>query len=414
MTQPSYKTKSVLVIDKGMFTSLAELLVPHFGRVGYFCEWQEPFPDGRGLLIGSGLEGVERVKYLWTRTDDSPHCLYDFDLIVYPFCLDGDQQEDLRRRGFRVWGSGMKSSLELARWKTKQHMQKIGLPTADSVQLKGMDALRAYLKEHEDVFVKISTYRGITETFGAKNYDLVKGKLDDLEAKYAPVLESIAVVVEQSIPGAKETGYDGYCIDGEYPNTAFLGAEVKDKAYFGKVLDYDALPNEVKAVNTKLSYHMDGYRQFLSTELRDDKMIDGTCRHATPGGEPYCHAMTNLADVLWNGADGKLIHPQWSNKFAAQLILTSEWLREHPLLVQFPEEIRPWVKLYGHCRVNGKDWVINDEQKYKEVGNVIALGNTPDEAIKLCKARAEKIEAFQLCVEPEKLDEARKVLEESL
>lgn len=410
----NYKDKSVLVMDKGMFTSLAEQLVPYFGRVGYFCDWQSSFPDGTNLAIGSGLDGVTRIKYLWRRTKENPYCLYDFDLIVFADCWDGDLQEDLRDRGFRVWGSGMKSSLELARWNTKELLKDIGLPVNQAVQVAGMDELRQYLKANKDVFVKISTFRGLGETFHSPNYDCIKGKLDDLEAKYEPLMEIMQFVVEHPIHDAEETGYDGYCIDGEFPNSAFFGAEIKNKAYFGKVLDYDQLPEEVKNTNTKLSYKMDGYRQFFSTELRDDNLIDTTCRHATPGGEPYCHAMTNLADVLWNGAEGRLVHAQWSAKYAAQLVFGSEWAEEHPLLVQFPEEIRPFVKLYNHVRVNGKDWVINDQQRAKEAGNVIALADTPEEAIKLCKERAEKITGFLLHCDPDELDKAQKELEATL
>lgn len=394
-----------------MFTSLADILTDHFGRVGYFCPWQSSFPDGRNLVIGSGFKGVDRIKYLWKRTPNNPMCLYDFDLIVFSDCWDGDLQEDLRSRGMRVWGSGMKSSLELARWRTKEHLKEIGLPVNKCVQLEGMEKLREYLRQNEDVFVKISEFRGIGETFHAENYDQIKGKLDDLESKYEPLMEIMSFVVEHSIPKAKELGYDGYCIDGEFPNSAFFGAEIKNKAYFGKLLDYDELPDDVKRVNTELSYGMDGYRQFFSTELRDDYLIDLTCRHATPCGEPYCQAMTNLAEVLWFGAEGKLVHAKWNAKFAAQIVFCSEWAEEHPLLVQFPEEIRPFVKLYNHCRTNGKDWVLNDEQKAKEAGTVIALGDTPDEAVKTCKERAEKVKGFLLYHEPESLDKAVKELE---
>jgi hypothetical protein len=405
-TMTDYKSKSVLVMDKGMFTSLADVLTKHFWRVGYFSDWQSSFPDGTNLLVGSGLDGVTRLKYLWKRTPDNPQCIYDFDLIVFADCWDGDLQEDLRSRGMRVWGSGMRSSLELSRWKTKEEIKKAGLPVNKCAQVTGIENLRAYLKENQDVYVKISTFRGIGETFHAENYDQIKGKLDELEAKYEPMMEIMQFVIEHSIPDAKELGYDGYCIDGEFPNSAFFGAEIKNKAYFGKLVDYDDLPEEIKTVNTKLSYGMDGYRHFFSTELRDGHPIDLTCRHATPCGEPYCDAMTNLADVLYQGAEGTLVHAEWSSKYAAQLVFCSEWAEEHPVLVQFPEEIRPYVKLYNHCRVNGKDWIINDAQRAKEMGSIVALGNTPQEVMRLCIERVEKVKAFMLTYDEDALQKA--------
>lgn len=407
MPQTSYKDKSVLIIDNGLFVSLAELLVGQFGRVGYFCDWQSSFPDGRELVVGSGLEGIERVKYLWNQIDD-------FDLIVFPDCWNGDLQEYLRRMGKRVWGSGMKADLELARWRTKELLENLSLPVNEVAQVKGITALREYLQAHHDVFVKISALRGLGETFESEKYDFSKGQLDELEAKYGPLMDMVTFLCEKKIPKAKELGYDGYCIEQEFPNSAFFGAEVKDKAYFGKLLDYDALPDEVKMVNTKLSYEMKGYRQFFSSELRNQYPIDLTCRHASPAGEAFLHAMTNLADVLWNGAEGKLVHAEWSAKFAAQIIICSEWAEEHPLLVEFPEEIRPFVKLYNHCRVDGKDWVIPQLARMKQVGSVVGLGDTPEAACKAAQERAEQIKGYDLEIESEALEKARKILEESV
>jgi hypothetical protein len=403
---PDYRDKSVLVVDHGLFVSLAELLVQHFGKVGYFCDWQSACPDGQDLILGSGLDGVDRVKYLWNEIDQ-------YDLFVFPDCYNGDLQEYLRRQGKRVWGGGLRSDLELARWKTNQLLAKVGLPNNEAVQLTGMDELRAYLQEHKDVFVKISALRGLGETFHSQDYALVKGRLDDLEGRYGAMMEAVPFIVEKSIPDAKELGYDGYCIDGEFPNSAWIGAEEKAKAYVAKLLDYDELPDEVKEVNTKLSYEMDGYRQFFSTELRNEFLIDTTCRHASPAGEVICQAMTNLPDVLYQGAEGHLVHGEWSAKYAAQIIFCSEWAKDHVICLEFPEEIRPWVKLYDHCRINGKDYVVPQPDKMKQLGSVIAFGGTADEACKIATERMKKIKGYDLESETDSLAKAAKTLEET-
>lgn len=402
----NYRDKSVLVIDNGLFVSLAELLTKYFGRVGYFCDWQSSFPDGRELIIGSGLDGIERVKFLWNEIDK-------WDLFVFPDCWNGDLQEFLRRLGKRVWGAGSRGDIELARWKTKELFHKIGLPENDAVQVRGMDNLRAYLKQNNDIFVKVSALRGLGETFHAENYHLVKGQLDELESRNGAMMDVVDFICAKAIPNAKELGYDGYCVDGEFPNAAFFGAEVKDKAYFGKLVAYEDLPDEVRNVNTKLSYHMQGYRQFFSTELRNEFMIDATCRHASPAGEVICHAMMNLPDVLWNGAEGTLVHAEWSHKFAAQIIVCSEWAEQHWMPLQFPEEIRPFLKLYNHCRINGADYIVPQLAQMKQVGSVIGLGNTPDEACKSCQERAEQIKGFDLSLETESLPQAEEILEKA-
>lgn len=387
----------------GLFVSLAlrlaELKV--FNRVDYMREWQDGFCNGTELAVGSGLEkfGVNRIKYFWQHVND-------YGLIIFPDVWGGDLQEYLRSIGKRVWGAGMKGNLEQARWQTRDLMKSIGLPTSDAEQIRGITALRAYLKQNENVFVKVSSFRGLAETFESKNYVQSKSKLDELEARYGAMMDVLDFIVEKAIPDAKEIGYDGYCIDGEFPNNAFFGPEIKNKAYFGKLVDYDELPREVREANTKLSYHMDGYRQFWSTELRNDTLIDITARHASPAGETFCQAFDNLPEILWYGAEGKLVHAKSSAKYVAQIILCSEWAENHPFALQFPEAIRPFVKIYNHCHINGVDYCIPDETRAKEVGSVIGLGNTPQEAVNAAKDRAKQVTGFQLYAECDALDEA--------
>ena len=406
-----YQDKSVLVIDGScLFSPLAELLTKDFGKVGYFIDWQSGFADGRELIIGTGLKGVEKVKYLWDVVDE-------YDLFVFPDVWAGDLQEYLRRAGKRVWGTGKASSLELFRWKTRELMKKAGLPMKDAEVVNGMSNLRGVLKQRSDVFVKISQFRGIHETFHSENYGQVKGLLDELESKFGSMLETIPFVVEESIPDAKEIGYDGFCIDGKFPNKAFVGAEIKDKAYFGRVVEYDDLPDTVRLVNDKLSPHMEGYRQFFSTEIREQGgkgyPIDLTCRQPSPAGEPELHAMTNLAEVLYEGANGVLIEPEYSAKFVAQIILSSNWAMHHFQMVEFPDKIRPFVKLYNHAIINGKDYIVPQIAPMKELGSVIGLGNTPEEAVKMAKNNAKQIDGFDIEIECDALDEAVKLMEKT-
>lgn len=400
-----FSKKSILIYDNGLFVSMAERLVGDFGKVGYFCDWQSGFPDGRELIVGSGLDGITRETYFWD-------VFKKYDLIVFPDCWHGDLQEHLRSIGCRVWGAGMKAGLELARWKTKDRMKEIGLPVNPSQHIQGLENLRVFLKENENVFVKVSGLRGIGETFESENYDLSKGQLDELRSKYGAMMDVMWFIVESKIPDAKEVGYDGYCIDGEFPDNAFFGYEIKDKAYFGKLVDYDELPDEVKEVNTKLSYMMQGYRQFFSSELRNEYAIDLTCRHASPAGETFCHAFKNLPEILWNGAEGKLVHAISDYKYVAQMILLSEWACDHWQPVQFPDEIRPFVKLYNHCRINGMDWVVPQMAHMPQVGSVIGLGNTPEEACDQAKERADLVKGYDIEGEAEALDKAVGLMEE--
>lgn len=381
-----------------------------FAAVDYFRDWQDGFCDGRELVIGSGLEefGVGRLKYFWDHVND-------YDLFVFPDVWQGDLQEYLRSIGKKVWGAGKLGSLELARWKTKDLIKKVGLPLNPSEKIHGLENLRLFLQKNEDVFVKVSALRGLGETFESQNYEMSKGQLDELRSKYGALMDAVDFIVEKKIPDALEVGYDGFCIDGEFPDTAFVGVEVKDKAYLGKSVDYDELPESVKETNTKLSYEMDGYRQFFSTEIRERDgegfLIDVTARHASPAGETYCQAFDNLPEILWQGAAGVLVHPEVSGKFAAQIIMCSEWAESHSYPVFFPEEIRPFVKLYHHCRIDGVDIVMPQLAAMRQIGSVVGLGDTVEEACEQAKENAKQVKGYDLEMEDEALDKAVEEME---
>jgi predicted RNase H-like HicB family nuclease len=394
---------SILIYDHGWFTSLAERLARDGNRVGYFSPWQDGhLPDGQELIVGYGLDGVERIKYFHKAR-------HDFDTIVFPDVWNADLQEDLRDQGCNVWGSGWGSSLELERWKTHQLLGELGLPRNDVVRVSGIAALRDYLKDHERVWIKISTLRGLDETWFSENYTLSEAKLNDIACRYGVLAPMMDYLVEPDLPDAIEVGYDGYCVDGQFPDVAILGVEKKDQTYACEVKGYDELPEEVRAVNDGLSKTLGEahYRNWFSTEIRDDKLIDVTARHASPAGETYCELIRNLSSVIEAGARGQLLEPEIEDTFGCQILLRSEWAEKHPLAVQFPDEIRPFVKLYHHCRVDGLDWVIPQGLKdMKEIGSVVATGSTMEEAKELCQERARQVHAMKLESCEDSLDEA--------
>ena len=71
------------------------------------------------------------------------------------------------------------------------------------------------------------------------------------------------------------------------------------------------------------------------------------------------------------------------------------------------------MKLYNHCRIDGKDYVVPQLARMKQVGSVIGLGNTPDEACKAAKERSKKIKGYDLGAECDALDKAVKEMEDA-
>lgn len=406
------KTKTALVWDNGIFTEIAVTLAKDFGRVLYYVPWTSGMPKSNALMIGEGLEGVERVASPWGHFDE-------IDIWIFPDVYEGDLQEHLARQGKRVWGCRSGADLEIDRPKSKEQSKKLGIDIGPYKVITGLDALRKYLKSHDDQWVKISGTRGDMETFGAKTYAHVEPRLDELEHNLGALKKVMQFTVEAGINDAVETGYDGFTIDGKFPKNAMTGVEVKDEAYLMKTVRWSELPEQVRSVNEKLAPALKacGYRGFISTEVRctgDGKayLIDPCCRAGSPPNELYQVMMTNMAEAIWYGAEGIVIEPEFKARWGAEVLLISEWADENWMHVSFPKAIREHVKLRNFCMIEGEYYVIPQWTGSAEIGAIVALGDTPDQAIAEVKRIAELVEGHLLSKPVDALDIAREQLEE--
>jgi hypothetical protein len=300
----SLKSKTALVWDNGIFTEIAVLLAKDFGRVLYYVPWTSGMPKSNALMIGEGVSGIERVASPWSHFDE-------IDIWIFPDVYEGELQSWLASQGKRVWGCRQGAELEIDRPTSKEACRKLGIDIGPYKVIEGLDALRKHLKANDDQWVKISGTRGDMETFGAKSYEKVEPRLDELEHNLGALKKVMTFTVEQGINDAIETGYDGYCIDGKFPKGAMTGVEVKDEAYLMKTVAWRDLPDPVRSVNEKLSPALKkyGYRGFISTEVRVTKdgkayLIDPCCRAGSPPNELYQLMISNMADVIWYGAEG--------------------------------------------------------------------------------------------------------------
>jgi hypothetical protein len=408
------KSKTALYWDNGVFTELAVTLAKSFGRVLYYVPWTSGMPKSNALLIGHGVEGIDRVVEPWPYFDE-------IDIWIFPDVYEAGLQEWLVKQGKRVWGCRGGAELEIDRPISKETSRKLGIDIGPYKVITGLDALRSHLKKNKDQWVKISGTRGDMETFGAPTYERVEPRLDELEHNMGALKKIMEFTVEEGINDAVETGYDGYCIDGKFPKAAMTGVEVKDEAYLMKTVRWQDLPEQVRSVNEKLSPALKryGYRGFISTEVRvtgDGKafLIDPCCRAGSPPNELYQVMMSNLAEAIWYGSEGTVIEPDFKAKWGAEVLLISEWADENWMHVSFPGKIRENVKLRNFCKIEDEYYVIPQWTGSAEIGAIVALGDTADQAIEECKRIAELVEGHLLDKPVDALDIAREQLEKVL
>lgn len=392
-TPTDLKQLTVMFFDDGCFEELAISAGKAYGRVLYFTAWKEAFPKSNRKRIGTGMEGVERIY-------DFEKYIDQCDLFIFPGVGEGSLQEYLRSKGKLVWGSGVGENLEQRRYRSKEIFKSVGLPSNVTHKIIGLGALRKFLQENEGIkFIK-TDIRGDFESKKSESYEITAPWLDSLQISLGGAAFDYEFIVEEPIdePGTIEIGYDGFTVDGQFPSKAISGIEIKDKAYVCCVKEYNKISPLITSVNTKLSPVLKEFmcRTFFSTEIRVGKskksyLLEPTMRSGSPPSELYQEMITNLWDIVFWGAQGRLVEPKYLAKYGAEAMITSDTLEDQWLPVYFPPEIRRWVKLKNACKIDGKYYCIPQDNKYPEVGAVVGTGNTMKEAIENVKKYAEMI-----------------------
>lgn len=401
--------KTALIVDSGLYTHMAEKLAESFGRTLYFSEWRGQFPTSKWARIGQGLDNIERV------TDFDEHT-GEADIIIFLDIYSAGTQKRLREAGHRVWGNGDAEMLELDRWWLKNYLKARDFPVNEFARLQGIDELIDHVKDSKDVWIKGGPYRGDFESFHFENLWLSMPWLDEMRHTLGPTKETYPFLVESSIPGV-EVGFDGFSVDGNFPQIASYGYEAKDAGYLGKVYEGNELPTAIEQVNNAVAPLLRGAnaRGFLSLELRIGKskrpfLLDPCLRCGSPPSEAYAELFTNWADVIWAGAAGDMVDLKPAAKYAAQLILKSDWAKDNWLAIDVPKGVRRFVKLHNHCRLEDIDYVV--PTGIAQIGGVIGLGDTLEEAIRECHENAEAVKAYELDYAEDAFQDCMEAIEE--
>lgn len=399
MSKSEWSSKCALVYDYGLFVEFAVTLARQFKKVYYFSPWKDAYPSRKSLTIGEGLHpNLHRVRDLWDVEDE-------VDVWVFPDVGDGDLQLHLKRLGYPVWGCFKGEELELFRWETKNWIKSVGLPLVPSTRFVGLDALEDYLRENDNLWVKVSTFRGSVETFHHETWALTEKKVAALREDIGELAHIMEFIIEEDLPdeGFVEIGYDGWNVHGDWPKTAMMGYEIKGEALAGVVKPYADFPKPVRLVNEKLSPALKeyGYCGNISTELRVDKngqpfLIDPCARCGSPPGELMCELWENWAEIIWHAAVyGETVEPKPIAKYAFELMLYSDWVSKHWAPVLVPDDVRRYVKLAFSTRIR-HDNVVPQLFKSTKIGAVIGFGDTLQDAIDHCLENNEQIEGLEI------------------
>src|SRR5215471_10092783 len=142
------------VVDYGRFEGIAEKLAETMRKVYYHAPFAQEFQDIRDCILGAGLDRVERLDAIL-----DPDIIDEVDLWVFPSIGYGDLQRYLRSLGKAVWGHFGASDIEVYRTLFLDTLGKVGLPIAHYEEVTGITALREYLADKENIWVKVNRFR---------------------------------------------------------------------------------------------------------------------------------------------------------------------------------------------------------------------------------------------------------------
>jgi hypothetical protein len=404
---------TALVLDFGTFISLADKLSKRYKKVYYHSPVEAEYRDCKDCVIGDNIHRVERVDdYL------DPYFVTKLDLVVVPDIGFNGTQKLFRSLGIAVWGSMGADSMELYRTKFLRFLEENNLPIIHSEKIVGLTNLALYLKECTGKkWVKINRFRENMETWKHESWPSTERMLEHLAMEFGGIKEHIVFVVQDDQPTEIEIGYDGWTVDGGYPKSSFSGYEKKNELYLGSLLPYDKLPEPVREINEEIAQYFKDieYRNFMATEIRvvdgTPYFIDPTFRMPGQTGEQLLETCDNLDEVIWKGANGELIAPQFRYQFSAEATLHYDGCPDHWKTVVVPGEVEQWFKPVHYCICDGAHQF--PPAKNDEIGVVLGVGDTIQEAIDHLHENLEFLEGQPVSARTEGFVDLIKSIEEA-
>lgn len=391
------------VVDHGDFLPLARALGGEggFGRVLFVNpSWQKAGPVINEGVIGDGFPEVEWIEDIYFAKKKGA------DLFVFPDVYHLGDQLDLREQGYPVWGAGYGMELELDRLFFLDKLKELGLDVPEFEVVMGISALRDYLRDKKDIYIKVSRWRGSWETRHWRTWKEDSHHLDLWAVRFGGLRELMEFICFTEIDTKLELGCDTYNVNGQWPNFMLHGIEKKDEAYLSAVTKREQMPEELLPIMEAFSPFLKevGYACQWSMEVRvtdgEAFFIDSTNRGGLPSTGSQIKAMKNLAQVINEGANGRMLQPEYEYQFTAECMVKIKGEKGSWENIVLPEELKPWLLLSGCSNAEGLPWFSSDDDPVEEIGWLVSCGDTPTETAERMNELADMLpDGADACVE---------------
>lgn len=411
-----YPDKTLLVLDQGLFLEFALKLADDFKQVYYAITWESSYPSMDLAVIGKEYkDGVELDTFdgkNFKRVSSAFEVIDEIDVVFASDLYYGYLVETLKNSGIPCFAAGLGEKLELDRLYMARQLKKEGLDTPVMKAIVGLDNLRDYLKTVENKFIKISCYRGVFETFHHEIYELTEPILDNIGAELGPLKTIAEFLVCDFVECVVEEGVDTFIINGKLPSVMMQGAEIKDQGYVCGMTQAKDLSKGNIEVNAGLENILknNGYNGFFSTEVRTTKdnkhyMIDLCCRLGLPPNAIMQEFYSNLAEIVYEGANNNLVDPTSDYKYGFEVLISTGWNSGGHQAVYFPKELRKYIKLINCVKIDDNYYVIRVGDS-TSIGSLVYPCNDIEEGKQKIIEMSKQIKGYDLIIKTDSLDEA--------
>jgi len=397
---------TLTLVDSGLFTELAIRLAREITTVRSHCPWYAEFPTINDRAIGSGFGEVE-----WVEDPYRDEIFDTTDAYCFPDIFRAGEQQLIARCGKPIWGSRIGDELETKRVAFREFQKELKMPVPESQVIQGWTALCDFLKDHGHCFVKTtSKIRGSMETKEFFDFEQAEYWLWSLRLKLGCGGEDVLFLVEEPIEVKFETGIDTYCVNGKFPKTPMQGIEVKGKLILSSAQTNSDTPKPLDEALSILAPELERrkYCNFISAEFRGDILTDLCARAPNPGIGVEMEMIRNIGEIVFRGAHGELVEPDYEYEFGIQAAIFHDDDQELPKQFRIPDDKRRWIKLMEFCKRDELYQIVPRPPFGQKIGWLLGVGNTIEEAANHLKENSEAFKDYPFDIKLDALADALK------
>ncbi len=354
MITKDFKKMNALVWDgSGGCIEHAVRLCKDFHEVYYYTVWEES-TSFAAYSLGMGMAPNIRSVYDFFDTINS----HEVDLICFFDVGAGGMCHYIRETsGVPVYGAGLGEKLEQQRFETRKLQKELGLRAHKTVRVRGTEALRKYLQENPDKYVKLDIFRGDIESFKVPVIEVAEELLREIEHVSGPFRDERPFMIEDCLDAVYEDGLDAFFNGTKFLRPFLVGIE-HGIPYIGRSFEVGPpyIEQLVECITPELAER--NYRGAISIEQRVQSPttaypIDWTCRFPMPLGTIYTNWIKNYSEVIMGCARGEDVKIEPASKYVMGANILAPHKDKAWVRLDIDKAVREKVKLWGACKADG-------------------------------------------------------------